>query len=325
MAHEIAIIDGVASMAYTNNDTPWHGLGQNVDPNASIEEWQKAAGLDFKYDRSPVSFQNGIVMNDGVVTPKFYAFEDKHVLYRSDTLQPMSVVSSRYKTVQPDEVLEFFRDLVDTGGFKINTAGALREGKKIWALAEIGESAKIVSDDKVDGYLLLATSCDGSLPTTVQFTSVRVVCANTLAMSLDNKKNTIKIPHNTHFIPQSVKQALGIAHNNFEEFIYRTRQLAEKEVNQQTAENFLKKLLKEDEEKVKMSRGYNTILDLFNGAGKGAKMDGVKGTAWGLLNAVTEYYDHHKPTRTNDARLDAAWFGLSADVKNEAFNLAMSI
>lgn len=215
--------------------------------------------------------------------------------------EALSVVSSRYQIVQPHEVLEFFRDLVGAGGFTINTAGALRGGRRIWALAEVGEKARVVGDDIIRGYLLLATSCDGGLATTARFTSVRVVCANTLAMAERDAKKHISIPHSTKFDPAAVKAAIGIATNSFEEFMVRARLLADKPVSVQTAEDFIAKLLTrrgEAEAKydVRASRGFASVMDLFNGAGIGAEMDGSRGTAWGLVNAVTEYIDHRKQT-----------------------------
>ena len=102
------------------------------------------------------------------------AFPDRFVLYRSDFHQPPAIVSRHYKPVQPAEVLEFFRDLVtEIGGFKLETAGALQGGKKVWALAPAPKAAVIGKNDVVVRYLLLATSYDLSMPTTVQQTSIR--------------------------------------------------------------------------------------------------------------------------------------------------------
>jgi hypothetical protein len=59
--------------------------------------------------------------------------------YRSDTKAALSVVSSRYQVVQPKEILEFYRDLTEISGFELETAGVLKEGKKIWALAKTNQ------------------------------------------------------------------------------------------------------------------------------------------------------------------------------------------
>jgi len=172
MAHEITIrADGYAEMAFVG-ETPWHGLGQALDPNSDLATWRKAAGMDWTIESAPVEF----IGQD---------FEGQNVLYRSDTKAPLSVVSNRYKAVQPAEVLEFFDNLVKENGFRLHTAGTLFGGKRMWALAETGKFGEIVKDDGVGGFLLLSTSADRSLATTARFTSVRVVCNNTLSMAVD--------------------------------------------------------------------------------------------------------------------------------------------
>src|SRR3546814_20756798 len=116
------------------------------------------------------------------------AFPEQKVLYRSDTKAPLAVVSKRFQVVQPGEILEFYRDLTEVGGFELETAGVLRGGRKFWALARTGQSVSLKGRDRVDGYLLLATACDGTLATTAQFTSVRVVCNNTLSIALGDNQ-----------------------------------------------------------------------------------------------------------------------------------------
>lgn len=93
---------------------------------------------------------------------------ENKVLYRSDTKAPLAVVSKRFLVVQPGEILEFYRDLTAVNGFELETAGVLREGRKFWALARTGQSTVLKGRDRVDGYLLLATACDGTLATTAQ-------------------------------------------------------------------------------------------------------------------------------------------------------------
>src|SRR3546814_12556175 len=121
------------------------------------------------------------------------AFPEQKVLYRSDTKAPLAVVSKRFQVVQPGEILEFYRDLTEVGGFELETAGVLREGRKFWALARTGQSVSLKGRDRVDGYLLLATACDGTLATTAQFTSVRVVCKNTLSIALGDRSEERRV------------------------------------------------------------------------------------------------------------------------------------
>jgi phage/plasmid-like protein (TIGR03299 family) len=143
----------MAEMAYVG-EKAWHGLGQQVAEGATIEQMQTAAGMDWKICRSRVRYG----ADDA---PRI--IEDKHVLFRNDTKAALGIVSDNYKIVQPAQVLEFFRDLTESNGFKLNTAGTLFDGRRFWALASVGEEAVIMGQDRVGGYLLLSTSCDGSL------------------------------------------------------------------------------------------------------------------------------------------------------------------
>ena len=179
----------VQTMAYAG-EKPWHGIGNLLAAGQSIEEWRRQSGMDWAIEESEVRYITGSY-NVGVIN----AFPEQKVLYRSDTKAPLAVVSKRFKVVQPGEILEFYRDLTAGNGFELETAGVLREGKKFWALARTGQSVTLKGRDRVDGYLLLATACDGTLATTAQFTSVRVVCNNTLSIALGNNTGAIKVPH----------------------------------------------------------------------------------------------------------------------------------
>ncbi|CAJ3549369.1 phage/plasmid-like protein [Burkholderia pseudomallei] len=147
----------VQSMAYVN-ETPWHGLGQKLAPKQPIEVWARQAGMDWTIESADVRFVAGSG-NLGSI----HAFPEQRVLYRSDSKAPLSVVSSRYQVVQPKDILEFYRDLTEVGGFELETAGVLKDGKKLWALARTGQSVSLKGRDEVNGYLLLATACDGTL------------------------------------------------------------------------------------------------------------------------------------------------------------------
>src|SRR5471032_742397 len=195
--------------------TPWHGLGNSLSRHQPLEVWAEQAGMNWKIEESEVRFVAGATGLGSI-----HAFPEQKVLYRSDTKAPLSVVSSRYQVVQPAEILEFYRDLTEVGGFELETAGVLKDGKKLWALARTGQSATLKGRDQVNGYLLLATACDGTLATTAQYTSVRVVCNNTLAVALGASSGAVKVRHSTSFDAQAVKRQLGISVSTWSSFMY---------------------------------------------------------------------------------------------------------
>ena len=323
MAHELTITNGKAEMAFVG-ETPWHGLGQELPENASIEQWQEAAGMNWTIKKSPVLF----VGTESEEDVGLNIFDGQNVLYRSDNNAALSVVSDRYKPVQPAEVLEFFRDLVAENGFKIHTAGTLKGGKRLWALAETGKFGEVCKDDNVGGFLLLSTSCDRTLATTARFTTVRVVCNNTLTAAIGSNANTISFTHIQEFDHERVKQELGNTVESFGSFMQMAQLLQRQQMNSAQSQIFLKTLIsdstytRKEEYDVSENRAFKKIMALFDSEAKGHNLVGH--TKWGMLNAVTEYVDHHNTARTDDARLDSAWFGKGEKMKNDAVHLLLA-
>jgi phage/plasmid-like protein (TIGR03299 family) len=318
MAHEIDTSNNRQNMAFVGQ-TPWHGLGSQLPAGADIETWRTAAGLAWDVAETEVLF-----LDRGETRP----FPDTKILLRSDTRAPLSVVSKWYNTVQPGEVLGFFDDLVKAGGFELETAGALRGGKRIWALARVGEEAKIVDGDMIKPYLLLATSYDASMCTTAQFTSVRVVCNNTLSAAIGNGEQKVKIPHLSKFDAKAVRNQLTIAVSSWDDFLIQARRMAATPLDAQAADAYLMDVFKVDvetleaPEKTRKSKAYKRILELFDGSAVGSEIVGQ--SLWGAVNAVTEYVDHDRGKQRETA-LDAAWFGEGANLKDRAFTVAREL
>lgn len=313
----------VETMAYTGQ-RPWHGLGNRLAPEQSIEIWKRQAGMDWKIEEAEVRYVAGN-QNLGVI----HAFPEQKVLYRSDNRTPLSVVSKRFQVVQPGQILEFYRDLTARNGFELETAGVLREGRKFWALARTGQSTTLKGRDKVDGYLLLATACDGTLATTAQFTSIRVVCNNTLSIALGNANGAIKVPHRSQFDPDVVKRQLGITVSSWDGFVARMKALVERPVDPDSVEGLLRRVLTypapDGETMVVNEQALANVRSLYEGGGRGALMASSRGTAWGLLNSLTEFVDHHRRARSEDHRRDAAWFGPGAQLKQRAWDEVMKL
>lgn len=312
----------VESMAYVGQ-TPWHGLGNVLPSQQPLDVWAKQAGMDWQINEAPVLFN---VSADGGLHVK--ANLDAKVLFRSDTHASLSVVSKRYKVVQPSEVLEFYRDLTEAGGFVLETAGVLKAGRKLWALAKTGQETLLRGGDRVGAYLLLATSCDGTLCTTAQFTSVRVVCNNTLQMAVGQRTGAVKVPHSTTFDPKLVKDELGLGLSSWEQFVTDMRHLADRPVHKFEAMNFLVNVLGNPELPLAdqpNQKALQNVYALYAGKGMGADLSSASNTAWGLVNAITQYVDHERRARTQDHRLDSAWFGQGAALKGKAWQEALKL
>jgi phage/plasmid-like protein (TIGR03299 family) len=324
MAHNIDVSTGKPAMAYVGEE-PWHGLGEKLTSGATIEKWINAARLEWQILRTPVCYH----FNDTMME-----VPDRHVLMRSDTGVALSVVSDSYCIVQPKEVIEFYRELVAGSAFSLETAGALDEGRKIWGLARSKFSRKILDKDQVDAFLLLASSCDKSLATTVAFTSVRVVCQNTLGFAMEDvqgkpPKKCFKIAHNQRFNWDEAKNTLGLIESAWNAFMNNVEKLAEKNVTQNEADKFFESLFLsgKKENEILSNKAIVEIQNMKSAFanGRGQQLSTAKDTTWGLVNAVSFYVDHLKKNKSQSERLDSAWFGSGALLKDKAWDIAIEM
>ena len=253
------------------------------------------------------------------------------------------------------EILEFYRDLTEQSGFELETAGILKGGKKFWALARTGQSTALKGKDVSHGYILLATACDGSLATTAQFTNIRVVCNNTLAIALRGQSGSagvVKVPHSTKFDADKVKQQLGVSVRAWDEHMYEMKQLSQRKVTQGEAAAFFDAVFNntsmsvtDQEENIIQfyrnvanpnpnptkeksepnGRAMSKAMIMFNGQGRGATLSSAKDTAYGLLCSITEFADHERRAMSTDHRLDSAWFGAGANLKQRGLEQALTM
>ncbi len=310
----------VEQMAYANA-VPWHGLGNKLVEGSPLEDWMVQAGLDWTVSMRPAHYWS-------IKNSQYLTFKDKFVLTRDTDDRPFSVVSGRYKPVQPKQIIEFFRDLIANFGMSIETAGSLRDGQRVWALAKTNEAHKVMGVDKVDGYLMLATSYDLTFSTLAQFTSVRVVCNNTLQQSFREHTGRVSIPHFRDFDEESVKEQLGIGLSQWEAFTKTLDTMAQIKLDVGKATEIAQKIFKVDptvvsQENALAIKHASNVIELFAGKAKGADIAGQ--TGWGLVNGVTEYLDQIKRARSIGNRLDSAWFGESFKTKQLAVNEVLAL
>ena len=338
MSADIAInpISNRASMAYAENTaTPWHGLGQTLTNDATVEKWIEEAGMNYEVRSSRLAFfPNATEKNGEVELGEPNLFPSLTGLYRSDNLAPLATVSNNYKVVQPKQVMEFFCEMAEKNHLRMDTAGVLRNGAIYWTLARMNDSMDIVAGDRVDPYVLLATSCDGTMATTAQFTSIRVVCQNTLSWAVNQKDAArVKVPHNSVFNEESVKAQMGLLDNSWQDFQKKTKRLAKVKVSEEDVIQFMVRVvagktttgkygLTADaaEEKIKELPNVKRLVETYH-MGVGQDSKATKGTALGLVAAVSRFYDHETKAITQDSRLRSTWFGAGKRAKEKAVEL----
>jgi phage/plasmid-like protein (TIGR03299 family) len=195
MAHQ------VETMAYAG-EVPWHGLGTPVSNDLSPTMMMEKAGLDWRVEEveSYIQFE-GELMPTG-----------QKSLVRSTDGKILTNVGKDWHPVQNEEAFNFFGEYVLAGNMEMNTAGSLKGGQMVWALAKVKDSFELFGGDKVDSYLLFSNPHQYGKSIDIRFTPIRVVCNNTLSLSLEMKADkAVKVGHRAEFNPDTVKEALGIA------------------------------------------------------------------------------------------------------------------
>ncbi len=308
MAHEIEIIDGVAQMAYVGN-TPWHGLGKSVPNDLSPEQMLEAAGLNWSVEKKDIFLSDGTMLND-------------KALVRSTDNKVLSVVSKNWNEVQNLEAFQFFDDFVKAGDMEMHTAGSLKDGKMIWALAKIKESFTLFGDDTIDNYLLFSNPHEFGKTIEIRVINTRVVCMNTLSFSLKEKtKHQVKLNHRRKFDGDLVKETLGISSEILNDYKKQAEFLGSKYYTKENMKLFYDTIFPSTNEDKEHSRNSEKMIGIIE-TQPGAYF--AEGTFWSLFNSIT-YYTNHLACRNQDNRLHSLWYGNNSVINKKALNLALQM
>ena len=318
MAHELEIVNGEANMAYVG-ETPWHGLGKRVPADVSPEQMLDAAGLNWEVEKVPM-FYNA---DGGPVLTKSRA------LIRSSDKKLLTVINDSWNPVQNREAFEFFNDFVSAGDMEMHTAGSLRDGKMVWAMAQIKDSFELFGGDKVEGFLLFSNPHEFGRSIDIRFTPVRVVCNNTLTLALDeHAKHAVKVNHRSQFDGDAVKETLGIAKDRLQRYKEQALFLGQKKYKKESIIEYFNRVfpsLSKDEfkklelAKAPISRQAEEAMAVLH-TQPGARF--AEGSWWQAFNTVT-YMADHKLGRSQDSRLSSSWYGLNRAKKEKALELAL--
>ena len=305
----------VETMAYAGA-VPWHGLGKQVPSDLSPDQMLKAADLDWTVEKVP-AFANIEGKNTSV---------GWSALVRSSDHSILDVVSNDWNPIQNHEAFNFFEEYCRAGDMDMHTAGSLRDGQIVWALAKVKESFELFKGDQVDSYLLFTNPHRFGQCIDIRFTPIRVVCNNTLTLALDSSSDRmVKKNHRGVFNAEEIKEKLGIATDKLAKYKEMAAFLGTKRYTEDNLKKYFNSvfpsLSKKDVEldNQKLSRGAKQALEVID-IQPGA--DYARGSWWQAFNAVT-YLTDHKLGRSADTRLQSAWFGPNKSLKIKALETAV--
>lgn len=303
----------VETMAYAG-EVPWHGLGTKVEDGISVPDMLKAANLDWNVVKTPTFYKvDGKTFHTG-----------KSALIRESDGVFLSNVSDGWEPCQNHEAFTIFEEFVERNELEMHTAGSLKEGRIVWGLAKMKDKFALFNEDVTEQYLLLVNPHQFGTSIHVRSTPIRVVCNNTLSLSLGQASNVqANQNHRGKFDAEMMKEAIGIAQVKLTKYQEMAQFLSSKRYEDEKFKEFLNKVFpnhtSKEEKSSELSRNAKRAFEIVE-TQPGAEFG--KGTWWQAFNTVT-YLADHELGRNTDTRLESAWFGVNKDRKNKALELAV--
>ena len=329
MAHELTQTAGRYEFAYVG-ESPWHSLGHRLNQVATREEIMKAAGLEWTV------FSEPLFLSDGTPVPGWKAN------VRSDTRAQLGVVSADYKVFQNGEGIQFLETVVGVAEAMYHTAGSIRHGRKVFACAKLPQMIVVTPKDVVEQYLLMVNNHDGDGGLHLRFSPVRVVCANTLAAALRGAgayQYSIRHVGDLDTEVKAAQQALGVGRRYFEAAGATYQALSARQITgqmfQQFVEGFLPLPTSDVDSAEAAQRERERILaarvkvGVLYESGLGTDLPGVRGTAWGAVNAAIEWTERVRTAKADGSfrsgAAEAAIFGVGQDYRDRAFRAGLAL
>ncbi len=320
MSHELdTFADGRARMTYVG-EKPWHKLGQKAVGNESLDEFMKLAGCDFTVRMDPIFA--GADSANSVQVPGFRA------LTREDTAEVLDVVSDRYKPISNQVFFSTAREFLKDQSVSLDTSGVLRQGRHVWLLCKLNESFTVAGGkDQTDAYLLLSNHYLAGFASSIMLTPVRVVCNNTITMALNGEGRRWTHSHLAEFDAEAAKTQLGIGKMGFRKYGEQAEFLTAKRMKAEDFVTYIKRVYALNEPKSSddvetRERNQRVIDRLKEILPSQAGAQYAAGSWWQGYNAVTHDNDHIIG-RSESVRLASAWYGVGAQRKHKALQVAL--
>lgn len=299
---------------HTKRQLPWEQLGVEIPDVATAAEAMKIAELDWTVSKRQLGYRSAAGSH-------YIKIPDRYAIVRDSDDQWLGTVGSHYVEFQNRDAFTFFDNLVDSGEAKYINAGQQRKGAVIFLVAKLPEGVAIGGEDPHDLYLLLRTSHDGSKAISVYVTPIRVMCTNVLSLATYgvNVKQKWSVQHVSTIQGrlQEARDTLKLTFKYSDEFKKLGDKLLKTKITEDKVELLLDQVIPNRPRKPKI---VDQIKSIYNES----PTVGYQGTAWGALNAISEYFDHHRSTRSPEAIFTSVIDGQGAIIRNRAAALLLT-
>lgn len=325
MAHEIEILPSGNAAFVTARVPAWHGLGTvTTDAMTAADALAKAKLTGWNLRKRPAfSF-------DDVTGVEVENAREVHVIRtHPETGKPdiLGTVGQGYRLYQNEEMADTLQAVTELSGAVYETAGSLKGGRRVFVALRLPEGFTVAGKDteRHEVYLVATTAHDGTAAIEIMATPVRVVCQNTLTWAAERANARWKAHHTAgaNLSETVIREKLDLQMTALESFQTEAEQLLNTPLTNAEFDELITGVWgaigDSDRAKKNAQRRRNMLFGLFEDA---PTQKGINGTAWGGLQAVSEYVDHYeRPTGKTHLRRESAVIGTGADRKGTAYRL----
>lgn len=317
------MVAAVETMAYVEaRGVPWHRDGVPADGLMTAAEVLDKAGLLWTVEQKPLYIEKP----GGRGATQLVTTHRANV--RSTDNAVLGVVGSRFTPVQNADSLSCLDAIVDDGGAKYDTAGSLLEGKRVFMSMILPTHMEVKGDSSpYEHYLVAINGHDGGQAFQVIRTTVRVVCMNTLQAAQQSALAKFSARHTSGVTGKvgEIRDALSLTFKELETFEQLANKMARLRISEARAKEVLLKVFP-----IKQASKADADLAASDFAGalanwKGTETidDKLRGTHWGLYNAIVEYADYGITFRKADNRVAELMTGTGRTGRPKAVALSL--
>ena len=307
---------------------PWETDVTSDETFATAAEMIEAAGLNWDVEVEPIA----LASDSSIISP------DRFATVRSTDKAWLGTVGRQYQPIFNRDAFGFGDALVDSDQAKWRRAAMLRGGKVVFAVAELshlGLDLSGISTEAIRTWLLISNAHDGSRALEADIIKTRDFCKNALNVTIRGALRRFKIRHSgsTDGKLLAAREALGIAFRYDEAFNAAAETLLRKDLAIDQVREILRTAvwpIDEAEASEARLESHPSTLALENLLSSETIPDGIRGTAWGAFNAVTEIIDHKTEYRkrhdtVEDVKFNSVIWGTGQAKKQATFDALLKV
>lgn len=289
----------MAERIYVDRTTTWHAIGKDVQECKDMEQVLEASGLDYEVEKRPV-FTYPDIEDDGTRME----IPNRFVTVRRQDGHTYDVVSDKFEIIQNRDAFDFVNYMGEDLQFE--KAGETQNGM-IYIIGKLPE-VSILGDAFVP-HVIFRNGFNGKTKITAAITPLRMVCQNQFNFAFKNAANAITIRHvkNAEAKLEEARETLRMCADYMQELNIMAEHFATMKISERSMERVVKYLFPIPEDTAINPFKRRSLEDAkmkFLKAHEAEDNRNFKGTAWGLINAYTDFITHKEPAGKREDRFE---------------------